>query len=67
MLKLGHDYTIFKSNSNGDLIVLGDSEGIIHFVERDVLSRRLEGDSANIEVDAKKREMMDKLRGLRVR
>ena len=67
LLELRHDCRIFKSNSNGDLIVLGDSEGIIHFVERDVLSRRLEEDSANIEVDAKKREMMDRLRGLRVR
>ena len=65
LLELRHECKIWKSDSNESLVVLGDSDGAIHFVERDVLSRRLEGDSMKIEDDARKRELMDRIRGLR--
>ena len=54
-----------ESDSEGDIIALGDSEGEIHLVERDVLSRRLGDDLATTEDDSRKRLMMDRLRGLR--
>ena len=65
LLELGHESKIWKSDANERLIVLGDADGIIHFVEVNVLSRRLSADSENFEDDARKNEMMDKLRGLR--
>ena len=65
VLELSHECKIRKTDSNESLIVLGDTDGIIHFVEDDVLSRRLSDDMANTGDNARKREMMDRLRGLR--
>ena len=65
LLELDHGCRISESDSEGDIIVLGDSEGEIHLMERDVLSRRLEDDLATTEDDSMKRLMMDRLRGLR--
>ena len=67
LLELVHECRITESDSNGDIIVLGDSQGAIHLVERDVLSRRLEQETDKSDDDAKKKEMMDRLRGLRGR
>ena len=65
LLELDHECRISESDSEGEIIALGDSKGEIHLVERDVLSRRLGDDLVTTEVDARKRMMMDKLRGLR--
>ena len=65
LLELDHGCRISESDSEGDIIVLGDSEGEIHLMERDVLSRRLGDDLATTEDDSMKRLMMDRLRGLR--
>ena len=65
LLELDHGCRISESDSEGDIIALGDSEGEIHLVERDVLSRRLGDDLATTEDDSRKRLMMDRLRGLR--
>jgi len=65
LLELSHESKIWKSDTNERLIVLGDDDGIIHFVERDVMSRRLDAGSDNFEDIDKKKEMMDKLRRLR--
>ena len=67
LLELVHECRITESDSNEDIIVLGDSQGAIHLVERDVLSRRLEQETDKSEDDARKKEMMDRLRGLRGR
>jgi len=65
LLELCHGCRITEFDSMGDIIAIGDSEGVIQLVERDVLSRRLGDDLATTEDDARKREMMDRLRGLR--
>ena len=65
LLELQHGCRISEFGSLGDIIALGDSEGVIHLVERDVLSRRIGDELATTEDEAKKSEMMDRLRGLR--
>jgi hypothetical protein len=65
LLELSHESKIWKSDTNERLIVMGDDDGIIHFVERNVMSRRLDAGSDNFEDIDKKKEMMDKLRRLR--
>ena len=65
LLELRHGCRISEFDSMGDIIAIGDSEGVIQLVERDVLSRRLGDDLATTEDEVKKREMMDRLRGLR--
>lgn len=65
LIELGHGCKITESDSGGDLIAIGDSEGIIHLIEQSVLSRRLVEDFEIIEEGTVKREMMDRLRKLR--
>jgi len=63
-LELEHPHRIRHIQSVGEIVALGDSEGRIHLIEKEVLSRRLRTDGDSDE-DERRGRLMARLRKLR--
>ena len=63
-LELEHPHRIRHIQSAGEIVALGDSEGRIHLIEKEVLSRRL-GTDGDSDDDERRGQLMARLRQLR--
>lgn len=64
-ININHDFRIRKMDSDGEILVLGDSNGKIFLIEENVLMRRLKFNDITVEKDERRTLLKEKLRRMR--